>query len=242
MKSFKGKRYWLIGASDGLGEALAREMSAEGAELVLSARNGEKLDKIVESLNNNARALCCDVTSQKSVDTAIADVGEIDGVVYLAGVYWPMQAKEWCSADATQMVDVNLTGAMRTLGPLVNNFVNRDLGHIVITGSLVGFRGLPRSIGYTAAKAGLMTLAECMYYDLKDTGVQVQMVNPGYIKTRLTDKNKFYMPMIMEADQAAKVMSNHMKTDKFSISFPWKLAAIFRLGPFLPSWLYYRLY
>ena len=122
--------------------------------------------------------------------------------------------------------------AMRTLGPVVEEFVKRDQGHVVITGSLVGFRGLPRSIGYTAAKAGLMTLAECMYYDLKNTGVSVQMVNPGYIKTRLTDKNKFKMPMIMEPEAAAEIMFQHMKTDRFSKSFPWPLSTLFRIGPF----------
>ncbi len=242
MRDFKGKRYWLIGASEGLGEALALKMSAAGAELILSARDETKLNEIVESLPQKARALACDVGSEASVEAAVSQLGEIDGAVYLAGVYWPMPSTEWQSAQATKMVDINLTGAMRTLGPVVEEFVKRDQGHVVITGSLVGFRGLPRSIGYTAAKAGLMTLAECMYYDLKNTGVSVQMVNPGYIKTRLTDKNKFKMPMIMEPEAAAEIMFQHMKTDRFSKSFPWPLSTLFRIGPLLPSWLYYRLY
>ena len=153
-----------------------------------------------------------------------------------------MPATELKSAEAVTMVDINLTGAMRTLGPVIEKFVERDQGHVVITGSLVGFRGLPRSIGYTASKAGLMTLAESMYYDLRKTGISVQMVNPGYIKTRLTDKNKFKMPMIMEPEAAAEVMFEHMKTDSFSKSFPWPLSTLFRIGPLLPSWVYYRLY
>ena len=140
------------------------------------------------------------------------------------------------------MMEVNLTGAMRTLGPLMQNFVQKDAGHIVITGSLVGFRGLPRSIGYTASKAGLMTLAEGMYYDLQKTGVAVQLVNPGYIKTRLTDKNNFKMPFIMEPEKAADIMFRHMQSNRFAISFPRVFSLLFRLGPLLPSWLYYRLY
>ena len=242
MRNFSGKRYWLIGASDGLGEVLARTMSGAGAELILSARDETKLNAIVETLPNKAMALPCDVGSQANVDAAVSQLGDVDGVVYLAGVYWPMPATEWKSAQATKMVDINLTGAMRALGPVVEKFVERDQGHIVITGSLVGFRGLPKSIGYTAAKAGLMTLAESMYYDLRKTGVSVQMVNPGYIKTRLTDKNKFKMPMIMEPEAAADIMFQHMKTDRFSKNFPWPLSTLFRIGPLLPSWIYYRLY
>ena len=242
MRNFSGKRYWLIGASEGLGEVLARLMSGAGAELILSARDETKLNAIVETLPNKAMALPCDVGSQANVDAAVSQLGDVDGVVYLAGVYWPMPATEWKSAQATKMVDINLTGAMRALGPVVEKFVERDQGHIVITGSLVGFRGLPKSIGYTAAKAGLMTLAESMYYDLRKTGVSVQMVNPGYIKTRLTDKNKFKMPMIMEPEAAADIMFQHMKTDRFSKNFPWPLSTLFRIGPLLPSWIYYRLY
>ena len=242
MRNFSGKRYWLIGASEGLGEVLARRMSGAGVELILSARDETKLNTIVETLPNKAMALPCDVGSQANVDAAVSQLGDVDGVVYLAGVYWPMPATEWKSAQATKMVDINLTGAMRALGPVVEKFVERDQGHIVITGSLVGFRGLPKSIGYTAAKAGLMTLAESMYYDLRKTGVSVQMVNPGYIKTRLTDKNKFKMPMIMEPEAAADIMFQHMKTDRFSKNFPWPLSTMFRIGPLLPSWIYYRLY
>ena len=242
MRNFNGKRYWLIGASEGLGEALARKMSDAGAELILSARHEAKLKAIVETLPNKAIALPCDVGSQTNVDSTVSQLGDVDGVVYLAGVYWPMPATEWKSAEATKMVDINLTGAMRTLGPIVEKFVEHDQGHIVITGSLAGFRGLPRSIGYTAAKAGLMTLAESMYYDFRQTGVSVQMVNPGYVKTRLTDKNKFKMPMIMEPEAAAHIMFQHMKTDRFSKNFPWPLSTLFRVGPILPSWLYYRLY
>ena len=78
---------------------------------------------------------------------------------------------EWRSVQATKMVDINLTGAMRTLGPVVEEFVKRDQGHVVITGSLVGFADCRVPSDIIAAKAGLMTLAECMYYDLKNTGV-----------------------------------------------------------------------
>ena len=242
MRDFKGKRYWLIGASEGLGAALAQNMSAAGADLVLSSRDKAKLEMLASGLSGQAQVCPVDVSDQGDVDRALSEVGDLDGVVYLAGLYWPMPAQEWNPEQATAMMEVNLTGAMRTLGPLMQNFVQKDAGHIVITGSLVGFRGLPRSIGYTASKAGLMTLAEGMYYDLQKTGVTVQLVNPGYIKTRLTDKNNFKMPFIMEPEKAADIMFRHMQSNRFAISFPRVFSLLFRLGPLLPSWLYYRLY
>ena len=242
MRDFKGKRYWLIGASEGLGAALAQNMSAAGADLVLSSRDKAKLEMLASGLSGQAQVCPVDVSDQGDVDRALSEVGDLDGVVYLAGLYWPMPAQEWIPEQATAMMEVNLTGAMRTLGPLMQNFVQKNAGHIVITGSLVGFRGLPRSIGYTASKAGLMTLAEGMYYDLQKTGVAVQLVNPGYIKTRLTDKNNFKMPFIMEPEKAADIMFRHMQSNRFAISFPRVFSLLFRLGPLLPSWLYYRLY
>ena len=242
MRDFKGKRYWLIGASEGLGAALAQNMSAAGADLVLSSRDKAKLEMLASGLSGQAQVCPVDVSDQGDVDRALSEVGDLDGVVYLAGLYWPMPAQKWNPEQATAMMEVNLTGAMRTLGPLMQNFVQKDAGHIVITGSLVGFRGLPRSIGYTASKAGLMTLAEGMYYDLQKTGVAVQLVNPGYIKTRLTDKNNFKMPFIMEPEKAADIMFRHMQSNRFAISFPRVFSLLFRLGPLLPSWLYYRLY
>jgi len=169
-------------------------------------------------------------------------VGDVDGVVFLAGVYWPFGAKEWDADQANAMADINFTGVMRVMGQVVPMMVARDKGHIVITSSLTGFRGLPGSIGYTASKAGTMSLAECMYADLRKTGVQVQVINPGFIKTQLTDKNDFKMPFLMEPDDAAQAVFEHMSTDKFKKSFPWAFSLVFRLSQFLPDSLYYRIF
>jgi short-subunit dehydrogenase len=157
-------------------------------------------------------------------------------------VYWPFAAQEWDAEKATAMADINFTGLMRVMGEVVPQMVDRDAGHIVITGSLSGFRGLPGSIGYTAAKAATMSLAECMYADLRKTGVKVQVANPGFIKTRLTDKNTFNMPFIMEPEAAAREMFEHMNGDGFKKSFPMLFSWVFRGAQFLPDWLYYRIF
>lgn len=242
MRSFKGKTYWLVGASEGLGAALAKKLSAAGAHVIVSARSEEKLQAVVATLGETARAVAMDVADMDSVQTAAARVGEIDGVVFLAGVYWPMKATQWDVEKANAMADVNFTGMMRVMGVAVPPMVARNQGHIVITGSLSGFRGLPGAIGYAASKAGTMSLAESMYADLKDTGVTVQLANPGFIRTRLTDKNDFSMPFIMEPDAAADEMIAHMRTDRFKKSFPRMFSLVFRASQFMPDWMYYRLF
>ncbi|MDF3415407.1 SDR family NAD(P)-dependent oxidoreductase [Sulfitobacter sp. M57] len=242
MKDWQGKRYWLVGASDGLGAALAQKLSRAGAEVILSARSEDKLAALAASLPGKASYQAIDVADTESVKAAAAAVGAVDGVVFLAGVYWPFGAKEWDADQATAMADVNFTGLVRVMGQVVPAMVARDAGHIVITSSLTGFRGLPGSIGYTASKAGTMSLAECMYADLRKTGVQVQVVNPGFIKTQLTAKNDFKMPFLMEAEDAAQEMFEHMNTESFKKSFPWLFSWLFRASQVLPDWLYFRIF
>jgi NADP-dependent 3-hydroxy acid dehydrogenase YdfG len=242
MRKWQGKRYWLVGASDGLGAALAQRMSKAGAHVIVSARSEDKLRAVVESLPTEGSMQAVDVSDDASVIAAAEAIGQIDGVVYLAGVYWPFAAQDWNAEEANAMADINFTGLMRVMGRVVPQFVTRDAGHIVITGSLSGFRGLPGSIGYTASKAGTMSLAECMYADLRGTGVDVQLANPGFIKTQLTDKNDFKMPFIMTPDEAAEHMFRHMNSSAFKNSFPTLFSWVFRGGQFLPDWLYYRIF
>ena len=242
MRDFNGKRYWLVGASAGLGRALADKLVEAGAEVVISARGEDGLKQAVSEIGTKASYVTVDVSDNDDVIRAATEVGKIDGYVHLAGVYWPQGAKEWDADQVNAMCDINFTGLARVLGQVVPNMVQRDGGHIVITSSLTGFRGLPGSIGYTASKAATMSLAECMYADLRKTGVDIQVVNPGFIKTQLTDKNDFNMPFIMEPDEAAQIVFDHMKSGGFTRSFPTLFSLVFRGSQFLPDWLYYRIF
>jgi NADP-dependent 3-hydroxy acid dehydrogenase YdfG len=242
MKDWAGKRYWLVGASEGLGLALAQMMSRAGVEVILSARSPERLAEAVAAMPGPARALPVDVADSASVAAAAATLGRIDGVVFLAGVYWPTTAQGWDAGQVEAMCDINFTGCARVVGAVMPGLVAQGHGHVVITGSLSGFRGLPGAIGYAASKAGTMALAESMYCDLRGSGIQVQVANPGFIRTRLTEKNDFAMPFLMEPDQAARAMWEHMNTDRFKVSFPTVFSWLFRLSQFLPDWAYYRLF
>ncbi|SFA99215.1 gluconate 5-dehydrogenase [Poseidonocella pacifica] len=242
MRDWQGKRYWIVGGSEGLGEALAHVLSRVGAEVIISGRTEERLQEVVNALPGRASYTVCDVQDRDSVTSAAMQIGQIDGLVHVAGVYWPMKATEWDAEKAELMADVNFTGAFRVLGQVVPQMTERGEGHIVLTGSLSGSRGLPGAIGYAASKAGVMSLAECLHADLRGTGVDVQLVNPGFVRTRLTDKNDFRMPFLMDAEDAAKVIFEHMNGEGFSRSFPTTFAWMFRLGRLLPDWLYYRIF
>jgi short-subunit dehydrogenase len=237
----KGQTWWLIGASEGLGRALAQAMADRGARLILSARQADKLADLAATLPD-ARALAMDVTDADSVRMAAEQAGEVDGVIYLSGAYWPMRAQDWDSDRVLSMLDVNLNGAVRVMGAVLPGMVARGRGRVLLTGSLSAYRGLPGAIGYGASKAGLMNLAESMQCDLQGTGVQVQLANPGFIRTRLTDLNSFDMPFLMEPEAAAAHMLRILDGRRGTTAFPMLFSWLFRAGRFLPDALWNRIF
>ncbi|OIP82357.1 MAG: short-chain dehydrogenase [Rhodobacterales bacterium CG2_30_65_12] len=241
MRDVAGRRYWIAGASEGLGRALAHGLDEAGASLILSARNADRLAALAGELRD-AKALPMDVRDAKSVSNAAENLGEIDGVIYNAGAYDPVSAKDWKPDAVRQMAEVNFMGALNVLGDVLPGMVARGRGHIVLVGSLSGFRGLPGAIGYGASKAGLMHLAENLALDLRGTGITVQRVNPGFIATRLTAKNDFRMPQIMEPEDAARHVLRAMRSGRFSTSFPAPFSWVFTLGQHLPLGLFQRLF
>ena len=239
MSAFEDKTYWLIGASEGLGREIARGLVDEGAHVIISARNEERLNDLAAELKN-IRVLPLDVTDALGVRNAVETMGPIDGLIYNAGAYVPMRATEWDTDAALRIMDVNFNGAQRVLGAVVPRLLAQGRGDITLIGSLAGYRGLPAAIGYGASKAALISLAETMRFDLKGTGVTVRIVNPGFIKTRLTDQNDFNMPMLMTPETAASHVLRAMKRRKFRTDFPRPFSTLIKVLDLLPDWIVYR--
>lgn len=237
---FEGKTYWVVGASEGLGKALAQRLSEEGAQVILSARNAKRLAETEREIKG-ARSLAMDVTVSSSVTNAVNEIGDVDGIVYSAGLYDPMSADQWDTDRGLAMAEANYLGAMRVLGQTVPAMVARGAGHVVLIGSLAGFVGLPGAIGYASSKAALMHLAEDIYADLRKSGVSVQVVNPGFIRTRLTAKNDFAMPQIMEPEAAAEQVLKAMLSGRFSTSFPKPFAWLFMGAKYMPRRFFLKL-
>ncbi len=241
------KNVWLIGASDGIGASLARRLAKDGYILALSARNTEKLEALSTQLDGTGHLVApldvqqptSIVEAWKSVQKGWAETGGANVFIYNAGAYDPMSAQTFVLDSVETMIEVNLTGAFRALACILPEYLERNMGHIVLVGSIAGYRGLPNAIGYGASKAALMHLAENLKIDLGDTRIKVQIVSPGFVRTRLTDKNNFSMPFLMAPETAADFIADGLRKDRFEIRFPWQMGLIFDIFYLLPRRIYF---
>ncbi len=244
MISLEGKRYWLVGASAGIGRQLAIQLAQAGAAVAVSARGEAALTSLVEEMqpvmtpNGGHAAVAVDVADSAAVLQAFRDAGPMDGVIYCAGSYEPMSARHPDVDALEQIVDVNLTGALRVLTACIPDFCQRRSGHVMLVGSLAGYRGLPDAWGYGATKAALMNLAECLRCDLDGSGIKVQICSPGFVATRLTAKNSFHMPFLLSPQTAAERIVQGMKRGGYEITFPFAMAFAFRVLSALPLPIY----
>lgn len=241
-QSIIGKTIWLVGASEGIGRELAIQLAQQGARLIISARNADRLDSLLPELSGDHHlAVACDVSHPDSIANAWAAIAPqaIDMVIYNAGTYDPMPADQMDLAKIQMMVDVNLNGALRVLSHVIPYFTARQFGHIALVGSIAGYRGLPGAMGYSLSKAALINLAECLRCDLQKYHIGIQIINPGFVKTRLTDKNDFPMMNVITPELAARRIVRDLARKKFEIRFPWALTTLFKFFRLLPNTLYF---
>ncbi|QCO56109.1 SDR family NAD(P)-dependent oxidoreductase [Pseudorhodobacter turbinis] len=232
MRDWQGKRYWIVGAGEGLGLGLARRISTAGAEVILSSRSDVQLEKAVAQMPGKAHAVTVDVADTASVARAAAEVGDVDGVVFLDEVYWPVKAQEWNAEHVEAMCNANFTGCARVVGAVLPAMVARGAGHLVMTGSLAGYRGVPGTNGFGASKAGVMAMAETLRADLRGSGIEVQLANLGFIRG---NQGGDAMPFMMEAEDAAQQMFELMLTERFKVSVPTGSSWLVRLSRCLPD-------
>lgn len=231
---------WLIGASSGIGAALAAQLHAAGYRLLLSARSLEGLKETAARCDHKPHLLPCDVTDKAAV-AALELPFTPDIVIYNAGAYTPMGAMAFDLDKAETMLETNLTGAFRVVAKILPLFLAQNKGHIVLVGSVAAYAGLPNAIGYGASKAGIYHFAQNLKLDLAKTDLKVQVVSPGFVKTRLTDQNNFNMPFIMDVDKAAARIVSGLKSESFEIAFPKRFVYILKTLSLLPAWLYFKL-
>jgi short-subunit dehydrogenase len=235
-----GRRVWLVGASSGIGAALAEALTTQGANLALS---GRQMDKLVALKIDGALLQVCDAIDPASLAAArrrlLAAWGGIDLVIYLAGDYQPMDADNFDLAVAEQMVAVNFTGAMRLAATVLPDL--RTGGGIAFVASVAGYRGLPKALAYGPGKAALIHFAECLHLDLAPKGIGVWLVNPGFVATRLTAKNDFSMPALQTPEQAALATVDGFKTGKFEIHYPKRFTWLMKFLAILPYRWYFPL-
>lgn len=241
---WRGRRVWLVGASSGIGAALARQLAAAGAQLALSARDAARLAEVAADCAG-ARVLPLDVSRDgdlaRARDELLAAWGVLDVVVFNAGTYRPQRAWELTPASVRETLDVNLLGVMDGVAAVVPALIAQRSGAIVIVGSVAGYCGLPRAAVYGPSKAALVNLAEALYLDLAPKGVGVFLVSPGFVATRLTAQNAFPMPALIQPDEAAHEIVAGLARGAFEIHFPRRFTRVMKLLRCLPYRFFFPL-
>lgn len=233
---------WITGASSGLGRALARRMAAEGWSVAASARSARGLAELATGatgLTGEIRAFPLDVTDPAAVAATVAaieqDVGPIGQAVLNAGTHRPVSAAEFTAAAFRDLTELNLMGTVHCLEALLSGMIGRRGGRIAVVASVAGYRGLPTAAAYGMTKAGLINMAEALKPELDGYGIHLQLVNPGFVRTPLTDKNPFPMPFLMEVEDAAEALYRGLRSDRFEIVFPRRFAYLLKVLRCLPT-------
>ena len=244
VRDWKDRRCWIIGASTGIGAALAEALAARGARVAVSARRAEPLAKLaVRFGESGALALPLDITDATALEGAAAKIaaswGGIDLVVVMAGEYKPMRAWELDLAATRAMVEVNLVGCYNVLAAVIPRLVAQGNGTIALVSSVAGYRGLPKSLVYGPTKAAVINLAETLYLDLQPKGIGVCVVNPGFVRTPMTAVNEFRMPALIEPVEAAKEIVAGLEKGEFEIHFPKRFTRWLKLLRLLPYGRYF---
>jgi len=241
---WQGRRVWLVGASSGIGEALARLLAARGAKLALSARSADTLVKLAADLPGSV-SVPLDVTRPEAMvagrEAVVRALGGFDLVIFNAGTYRPLRSWELGPELARETVSVNLLGVTDGLAAVLPSMVNDGRGGIAVVGSVAGYAGLPRAVTYGPTKAALINLAEVLYLDLAPKGLSVWLIDPGFVATPLTAGNDFEMPALISADEAAREIVEGFASGSFEIHFPKRFTRLLKLLRLLPHSIYFPL-
>lgn len=245
MLSWNDQVVLITGASSGIGAELARQLAAAGAKVALVARRAPVLEALAAEIRSSGgAALPCpaDVTAAAAMARVAASVeqelGPIELAIANAGVGDLMRSHRFDADLVARVMRINVEGAANTFAAVLPAMVQRRRGHLVGVSSLAAWRGLPTSGPYSASKAALDVLLDAMRPELKPFGIAVTTVYPGFVRTPMTDKNDHPMPLILEVDEAARIILRGLARRKAAIAFPFPLPQLMRLVHWLPRWIW----
>jgi len=231
---------WVTGASAGIGRAVALRLAAEGWTVYATARREEPLQALADEATGPGRIVplpgdVTDLAAMRAACDRITGEGPLALAILNAGVYTPMRAQSFDAEIAAKHFDVNLNGVANCLDPVLKHMIARGTGHVALTASVAGYRGLPNATAYSPTKSALISMAEALAMDLVDLGVRISVINPGFVETEATAVNEFEMPMLMSPETAADKIVEGLKRPGFEIRFPWQFAGFLRLIGLLPN-------
>ena len=247
MTTFANQVAVITGASSGIGWALAKALAAEGCKVGLVARRREQLAALaqeIEQAGGVAAFAPTDVGEREQTLAAIhelaARLGPVDLLVANAGVGAPTLLEPFNVPDVEKMFRVNVLGMIYSIEAVLPAMLERKRGHIAGVSSIASYKGLPGESGYTASKAAVNNYLEGLRIQVRDRGIAVTTICPGFVKTPMTEVNDFKMPFLLEADDAARRIVRALKRRKKVFNFPWQMSLMMKLTAWLPDWMVAR--
>lgn len=244
LKNWHGQVVWLVGASTGIGRALAEQLHSQGAQVVVSARNAASLAEFEQQFPGSV-GLPLDATDHSAMQAAMRRIlalyGRLDLAMYCAGHYKAQRADSFDLHEMLKHQNINVTGALHMLDAVLPVFTRQRQGHLSLVSSVAGFRGLPQGLAYGPTKAALINLAETLYLDLQPFGVGVSLVNPGFVETPLTAQNQFKMPALISTQEAAMAILQGWAQGQFEIHFPKRFTFWMKTLRYLPYMFYFSI-
>jgi short-subunit dehydrogenase len=239
------KVIWITGASSGIGKSVALKFAKEGWIVAASARRKKLLDQL-QSVNENIYSFPLDVTDKyecKNVfNNILKEFNKIEICLFCTGIHDPLSEKKFNLDKIRKIIEVNFFGIMNTVDSIYEYFKGKKSGQISIVSSVAGYRGLPGAAAYCSSKSALISFAESLHFEMKRFNVRVSIINPGFIKTPMTDENNYTMPMIKSPEYAAnQIYKGLVKSNDFEIHFPKKFTFLMKILKILPSSLYFRI-
>ena len=232
---------WVTGAGKGIGRALALKLATRGWTVAVSARTEQDLLSLAAAASGLPGAIVPVVLDTVDVIATAAavqriqqEIGALNLAILNAGTHCAISAQNFDPAVVKSLMDVNFLGTVNCLSAILPSFIERHSGKIAVVASVAGYRGLPTAAAYGATKAALINMCEALKPELDRLGIGLTLVNPGFVDTPLTRKNKFPMPFIISADEAADIILRGLDKGRFEIVFPWRMAVAMKLLRILP--------
>lgn len=240
-----GRRAWITGGGSGIGRALALELAGAGWQVAISARSPTALAAVQAEAGDRIAVFPLDVCDAGAVADTLAAIetqrGPLDLVVLNAGTHQPMGLTDFSIDTARHLMAVNYFGVVHGLAAVLPRFTARRAGQIAIVASVAGYRGLPSAAAYGPTKAALINLAEALRPEASRAGIDLRLINPGFVATPLTDRNDFPMPDCITAEAAARAIHRGLTGQDFEIAFPWRFSRVMKLLRWLPDRLFFAL-
>jgi short-subunit dehydrogenase len=231
---------WITGASSGIGAEIARQLAQSGVKVAASARSLPE-----KPLHANISHFSLDVTEQESVRAAVEEIerelGPIDLAVFSAGAYAPFSPTLFSIDKFTRVNAVNYLGVIHCIAALLPRYMARREGHVSWVASVAGYQGLPKAAYYGPTKAALINLAEALWMELRPHGIDVSIINPGFVETSMTAANDFPMPFLIKPERAASLTIAGLAARHFEIAYPLPFVLVLKVLNLLPRTIKLRL-